>query len=164
MKTIQEEFRYEHPVAEVFALISQGVFQTELISHLGGKEAAVIEETATPSGIRLVTRQRASVELPGFAKKLIPADSTVTQTYDWGETDDEGGRTGTWSAAIKGAPISIGGPIELVPDGTGAVLRYLGQIKASVPLVGGKLESFALDNLRRDLGKTFAFTVSRLEA
>jgi hypothetical protein len=31
-----------------------------------------------------------------------------------------------------------------------------------VPLVGGKLESFALDNLRRDLSRSAQFTADRL--
>jgi len=163
LKAIHEEFQYAHPVEAVFAVISQGAFQLELINHLGGKDATIVEETATSSGIRLVTQQHTSVELPGFAKRFVPANSTVTQTYNWGEADDSGRRTGTWSAAIKAAPVTIGGPIELVPVAGGAVQRYLGQLKASVPLVGGKLEAFALQNLQRDLGKTHQFTVARLE-
>lgn len=164
MKEIHEELTYSRPPGQVFDLISTGAFQVELIAHLGGKDPEVVEETRGEDGsVRLVTRQQAAVELPGFARKLIPANTTVTQTYDWGPPAADGTRRGTWSAQAKGAPISIGGPTELRPDGAGSRHAYLGQIKASVPVVGGRLEGFALDNLRRDLGATGEYTAGRLE-
>ena len=162
MKAISEEFRYSHPVEDVFALVAAGAFQVELLGHLGGKNATVVEETRDGDAVHLVTSQVTPVELPGFAKKLIPANTTVLQTYDWAAADGDGRRAGTWSASIKGAPISIGGPTELVAMDGGTLHRFLGQIKASVPLVGGKLEGFAYDNLRRDLGKGYDFTAQRL--
>lgn len=163
MKAISEEFRYQQPPQSVFALISAGGYQLELIAHLGGKDAELLEEVAEPGGgVKLVTRQSTGVELPGFAKKLIPANTVVTQTYEWEPAADDGSRTGRWSANIKGAPISMGGPTLLRADGTGTVHVFQGEVRASVPLVGGKLESFALDNLRRDLTRASEFTADRL--
>lgn len=162
MKAIDEEFRYESPSAAVFEVISDGGFQVELLGHLGGKDATVVEETRTADSVHLVTSQQTPVELPGFAKKLIPANTTVVQIYDWTGPDAAGAWTGTWSADVKGAPVSIGGTTELRPDGGGSVHRFAGQVKANVPLVGGKLESFALENLKRDLRKGHEFTASRL--
>jgi hypothetical protein len=163
MKDVREVFRYDHSVADVFALVSQGSFQLEIISHLGGKSGEIVEEDTTDAGVRLVTRQQTAIELPGFAKKLIPANTTVTQTYVWSQADGDGNRIGTWAADSKGAPISIGGPTELKADGDGGCTHtYMGQVKASIPLVGGKLESFAMDNLERELAKAHEFTVGRL--
>ena len=165
MKPINEELRYQHAPEAVFALISTGMFQVELIAHLGGKDAELLEETVgTDGGVKVVTRQRTAVELPGFAKKLIPANTIVTQTYEWGPAGQGGTRRGVWSADIKGAPVAMGGPTELVAAGPGSVHSFHGEVKASVPLVGGKLESFALDNLRRDLTRTAEFTAVRLAA
>jgi hypothetical protein len=163
VKEINEVLSYTKSPAEVFELIGSGAFQLELIAHIGGKNPELVEETRADDGsVRLVTKQQNSVELPGFAKKLIPANTTVTQTFDWGPPAADGSRQGKWSAEAKGAPVSIGGPTELVADGTGARHVYGGQIKASVPLVGGKLEGFALDNLRKELARTSQFTATRL--
>ena len=163
MKTIHEELEFDHPAERVFALISTGAFQLEIISHIGGHDRELIEEGSTSGGgVRLVTRQRTGVELPGFAKKLIPANTTVTQTYEWGPAAPDGSRDGSWAAEIKGAPVSLSGPTALRPAGAGCVQVFEGQVKASVPIVGGKLESFALDNLRRDLARTRDFTAGRL--
>jgi len=163
VKAIHEELHYDRAPRELFALISSGAFQLEIISHLGGKEAELLEQTATPEGgVKVVTRQRTGVELPGFAKRLIPASTTVTQTYVWEAPREDGSRQGTWSADIKGAPISMGGPTELRATGSGSVHVFGGEVKASVPVVGGKLESFALDSLRRDLARAAEFTAGRL--
>jgi hypothetical protein len=163
VKEIHEELHYSRPPAEVFALISTGAFQLDLIAHLGGRDAEVVEEANGPDGgLRLVTRQQTAVDLPGFAQKIIPAHTTVTQTYEWGAAAEDGTRRGRWSAEAKGAPVSIGGPTELGREGDGTCHLYLGQVKASVPLVGGRLEGFALENLRKDLARANEFTASRL--
>lgn len=163
VKTIHEEFHYDRAPEELFALISSGPFQLEIVSHLGGKDADLVEQTVAPEGgVKVVTRQRTGVELPGFAKRLIPASTTVTQTYVWEPAREDGSREGIWSADIKGAPVSMGGPTELRATGSGSVHVFSGEVKASVPLLGGKLESFALDSLRRDLTRAAEFTASRL--
>lgn len=163
MKTIHEESHYDHSPQDVFALISTGAFQLEIISHIGGKDGEVIEQTVSPDGgVKVVTRQRTGIELPGFAKRLIPANTTVTQTYEWGPPAEDGSRKGTWTADIKGGPISMGGPTELRAAESGAVHVFEGEVRASVPLVGGKLESFALDNFHRELERTAQFTADRL--
>jgi len=160
---IAETFTYDDGPTELFDLISDGAFQLELITHLGGKDAALLERTTTPQGgVKLVTRQRAGVELPGFAKRLIPANTTVTLTYVWEPAEDDDSRQGTWSTDIKGAPVSIGGQTTISSAGAGSVHAFGGEVKASVPIVGGKLEAFALDNLRRDLALAAKFTAGRL--
>ena len=163
MKTIHEELRFDRPADQVFALIATGAFQLEVIAHIGGHDGELMEEDVTAGGgVRLVTRQRTGVELPGFAKKLIPANTTVVQTYEWGPPAADGTREGTWAAEVKGAPVSMSGPTALRTDGAGCLQLFEGQVKASVPLVGGKLESFALDNLRQDLARTRDFAAARL--
>jgi hypothetical protein len=163
VKDIHEELYYDSSPDEVFDLITDGAFQLELIAHLDGRDPEVVEEVRHPDGaVRLVTRQQTAVELPGFARKLIPANTTVTQTFDWQPPAHDGRRHGTWSAEARGAPVRIGGATELRAQGTGACHLYLGHVKASVPVVGGRLEGFALENLRRDLARTGLFTAAHL--
>lgn len=165
MKEIHEELTYAHPPTEVFDLISTGAFQVGLLAHLGGRDPEVVEELRGDDGsVRIVTRQHTAVELPGFARKLIPANTTVTQTFEWDPPADDGSRTGRWSAEAKGAPVAVGGPTHLERDGGGTRHVYLGRVKASVPVVGGRLETFALDSLRRDLGRTASYTAAQLNS
>jgi hypothetical protein len=164
VKEIHEELSYDRPPEEVFGLISTGAFQLELIAHLGGCDAEVVEETRRPDGsVRVVTRQQSVVELPGFARKLIPANTTVTQTFDWGPPAADGTRHGSWSAEANGAPVRVSGHTELLARDAGTCHVYGGQVEASVPVVGGRLESFAIENLRHDLALTAEFTAHRLD-
>ena len=163
MKEIHQELTYPRSPGEVFDLISTGEFQLALIAHIGGKNPEVVEETRRDDGsVKLVTKQQAGVDLPGFAKKLVPANATVIQTYEWDPPQADGSRKGRWSAEPKGAPISIGGPTELTADGTGSKHVYMGQVKSSIPVVGGRLEGFAMDNLKKELTRTGEFTTTRL--
>lgn len=163
MKTIHEEFQYSSSPEGLFELVSSGAFQLELIAHLGGKDAELVEESADSDGVvKVVTRQRSGVDLPGFAKKLIPASTTVTQTYVWEPAREDRSRIGTWLSDIKGAPVAMGGPTQIRATGSGSVHAFLGEVKASVPLVGGRLESFALDTLHRELARAAEFTAGRL--
>lgn len=163
MKAIHEEFHYDDAPQDVFALISRGAFQLEIIVHLGGKNGELVQETVTPEGgVTVMTRQRTGVELPGFAKKLIPASTTVTHTYIWQPVSEDGSHKGEWLAEIRGAPVSMGGPTELRAAGSGSVHIFNGEVKASVPLMGGKLESFALDTFHRELARAAEFTADRL--
>jgi hypothetical protein len=163
VKEINEVLTYNAPPQAVFDLIATGAFQVELINHIGGRQPEVVEETVGADGsTKVVTRQMTGIELPGFAKKLIPANTTVTTTYDWGPPEADGSRRGTWAAEAKGAPVSIGGPTQLLSDGDGTRHVYGGQVKSSVPVVGGKLEGFARDNFRKELAKTKEFTAARL--
>lgn len=160
---VEEEFRYDHPPSAVFGLVGSGRFQVELLAELGGQDPEVLEESHTPSGgLRVVTRLRTGVEFPGFARKIVPPDTAVTHTYEWGPPLADGTVAGTWSTEIKGAPLLIGGTTAIRPEGDGAVHLYKGQIKASVPVIGGRLEVFALDNLRRDLAHSARFIADRL--
>lgn len=56
----------------------------------------------------------------------------------------------------------MGGPTELRSAGARATHVFEGEVRASVPLVGGRLESFALDNLHRDLALAAEVTAVRL--
>ena len=163
MKAIREELHYPGSPAVVFEVAFTGSFQLELIAELGGLDPEVIEETATDNGgLRLVTAQRTHVELPLFVRRIMPADTTVTQTYEWSPPAGDGSRTGTWSAEIKGAPIRLDGTTELRANDGGTTHVYLGGAKASVPIVGGRLESFAVQNLRQDLTRGAKFISDRL--
>lgn len=90
---------------------------------------------------------------PGWSFQVSPVgsspDTAVTHTYEWGPPRADGAIVGTWSTEIRGASLATGGTSAIRPEGDGAVHLYNGRNKASVPVMGGRLEVLALDNLRR---------------
>lgn len=82
--------------------------------------------------------------IPGFLEKLLPAGGRALQTESWGPSEG-GARRGTWTGHIPGAPATVGGTMSLEPSGTGTRYSIKGEAKVSVPLIGGKAESFVVD-------------------
>jgi Protein of unknown function (DUF2505) len=81
--------------------------------------------------------------LPSFAKKFAGDTTRVIQNEQW--SSPAGGKL--WIDA-PGKPTSMAGTIELVPDGTGTVEVVELEIKAKVPLIGGKLEKLMAEQVR----------------
>jgi hypothetical protein len=86
--------------------------------------------------------------IPGFLEKFLPKGGRATQTEVWGPAKD-GSRSGTWQGEIPGAPAKVGGRMSLTPISTGTRYRIEGEVKVSIPLVGGKAESFVAEMIEK---------------
>lgn len=101
--------------------------------------------TVTDGGaVTLVVSRGLPDGIPGFLEKFLPRGGRANQTEAWGASDD-GARRGTWTGEIPGAPATVGGTMALEPIATGTRYRIQGEAKVSIPLVGGKAESFIVD-------------------
>ena len=147
------DLRTEHPYdadpAAVFAMLTDPEFLRAKLASLGHRDIEVVE--CSPE--RIVTRRTVPLDVPGFLRKVIHAANTVTQIDGWGP-DRDGEREGTWRVDAKGVPVALSGTMRLAAGDRGAVETIAGRAKASVPLVGGKLEKFiaatTLDALARE--------------
>lgn len=82
--------------------------------------------------------------IPGFLEKFLPANGRARQTEVW-SPEVGGARRGTWHADIPGAPAKVSGTMSLEPSASGTTYRVQGEVKVSIPLIGGKAESFIVD-------------------
>lgn len=100
------------------------------------------ERTAGDAGeVELVLLRDVPGDVPGVFRRFIPADGRVTQHESW-TPEGHGAYHVTWSLGFDGAPGSVSGEGDLVPDGEGSTLRLDGVAKVSVPMIGGKAEAF----------------------
>ena len=79
-----------------------------------------------------------------------PANTTVTLTYVWSPPPTTTPAMGHGPLTSRAHPFRLEDRLPFARLDV-ALHSFGGEVRASVPLVGGKLESFALDNLRRDL-------------
>ena len=70
----------------------------------------------------------------------------IAETHVWGP-DADGAREGTFEATFGTVPVTVRGRLRLVADGAGAIATLEGQIKATVPLVGRKIEQLVHDQV-----------------
>jgi hypothetical protein len=79
-------------------------------------------------------------QVPDFVRRFAGQALQIVERTEWDAADGQGVREGTLEVEIAGAPVRLSGRLRLAPDGEGSVSRVEGELKASVPLLGGKIE------------------------
>lgn len=162
---MQLDHHYDADVETVHALISDPEFIERKYVELGGRDVAIDRSETDDGGCEVVSKRTVTVDLPGFAKRVITPSNTAVQTEVWSAADADGVRHCRYHVDVQGAPGKIEGTHTLSPAGDGGSDHHIEiDIKVSVPLIGGKLEKLAADTGRADIGKQFAFTDAELAA
>jgi hypothetical protein len=140
------DFSYDIPgdVETVYAAIT-GEDWSEHKAKAFNDDTRTVSRTVGDGGAVTFVQSRGLPEgIPGFLEKFLPKGGRAQQTEAWGAADGRA-RRGTWQGEIPGAPASVGGTMALEPTATGTRYRIQGEAKVSIPLVGGKAESFVVD-------------------
>jgi hypothetical protein len=150
------EHPYAAPVEVVFAMLCDPQFLDARFLATGAVSHEVIECAERPEGdFAVVTRRTVHTEIPGFARRVLPANNSMTQTEIWrGSSTD---RQGTWRVDADGVPVSTGGLTSVESTAEGSVHHIKGTIKVPVPLIGGRIERFVFENAKVTLDAEHAF-------
>ena len=136
---LRHELAYDAPPAEVRAMLNDPLFWDEVAAATGAlsSTATIGAEGATT---RIVVDQEQRVtRVPSFAKKFVGDSTRAITTQVWR------GDEASYEVEAPGKPTSIKGTATLAENGTGSTLTYDLDVKASVPLVGGKLEKLVVE-------------------
>jgi hypothetical protein len=140
---ITTSFDYAATPQDVFTMLADLAFQaakveaTHPLSHT---------ESVTPKGeqTEIVTSRVISTDgFPDFAKSMIGPKLRVTETIMWSRASADGSRTGTIDIAIGDAPVAMNGTLRMTAGGSGTRIDIDGDLKAKIPLVGGRVEKAA---------------------
>lgn len=127
----------------VYAMLTDPAFQQLKCADAGALDYDV-KVALEGAGSRVATRRDLPTHgLPDFAKSLVGSTLVVTETYRWGAADGQGSRDGELTVEVAGAPIAMRAAVSLVPSATGSRLTVEGDLKASIPFLGGKIEKAA---------------------
>jgi hypothetical protein len=142
----------------VFAHLCDGDAIRDRNESAGDDAVDVQENQADGDGWVIRTRRAVTVDLPGFAAKVLKPTNTMLQVDRWSGPDAEGARAGTFAIEIDGAPVEVSGTIRLEPDGDGCRQTVAGELKVKVPLIGGKIAKWAQGDSQERLDQEFAHT------
>ncbi|MDN5789937.1 MAG: DUF2505 domain-containing protein [Micrococcales bacterium] len=140
---ITETVDYRATPDVVFDMFTDVAFQERKCLDAGAlrHDAAV---TRVADGARIVTRRDLPTDsLPDFAKSLVGTSLSVTETYEWGAAAPDGSRSGELTVEVGGAPLALRAKVGLTPNATGTSLRIDGDLKASIPFLGARVEKSA---------------------
>jgi hypothetical protein len=141
---VSAEIRYDADPARVFEMLSDPAFQEAKCVASGALEHAVEVSLAEDGGATVLCRRKMPTEhVPDFVRSFIGATLTLVETQTWRPAGHDGSRTGAIAVQIEGAPVRFAGSLALVADGGGTLEPIEGELKASVPLLGGQIERAA---------------------
>lgn len=147
MKSFSHEMRYDGATTEqVYAMLANPDFREKVCEYQRYPRRTV---TITPNGAGMSVRVdqfRPATEVPSFARKLVGDELNIIQAESWSSPTN-----GTLQVSIPGKPGEMKGTITLVGDADGTTETVAVNVKASIPLIGGKIESFIVDILVRAL-------------
>ena len=136
-----------------FALLSDPAYITEVATRTGGTDVDVSVTPDGQGGVTIVSARTLPAELPSYAKALVGDTVRLTETRTLGPVTAEGTREGRLDVEFGGAPATVRGTMRLSCTGATSDLDVDLQVKASVPLVGGKIEKVVVEQIQRALGK-----------
>jgi hypothetical protein len=137
---LEAQLRFPAGCDQVMAVTVDPAFQDEKCRATGALSHSVEISPRGDHTIISTTRRMPTDELPDFVKSMVTDGITVTEVDDWGPATADGSRDGTVDVRFAGAPIAMKGTLTLRPDGTGAVTTVRAELKAGIPLIGGRIE------------------------
>ena len=153
--------KFDADVETVFALMTDAEFLVRKYADQGATDIQV-DSDHREGGPTIVSRRKVTIDLPGFAKKVMQPTNTVVQTDEWAPGTADGKRVCNYRVEVQGVPSRIDGTVTLSPEGSGTRQDVVAEVKVSIPLLGGKLEKFAVDNGVRSLEQEAVFTAKEL--
>ncbi len=100
--------------------------------------------TRTSDGATVITHREMSTQgFPDYARSMVGQSIEIVETIIYGPAEADGSRIGDLQIALGSAPIGLKGDIRIVPVEGGTEVIVEGNLKCSLPFVGGKIESAA---------------------
>jgi carbon monoxide dehydrogenase subunit G len=131
---LRHELRYDASADEVLAMLTDPAYWDRVaVATDALSSTTTVELVGADTRVSTDQDQRV-VGVPSFAKKFVGDSARAVKQQTWS------GHASTFEVQTPGKPTSIAGEARLEPNGSGTVLVYDLEVRASVPLIGGKLE------------------------
>ena len=140
----RETLKIDHPIEAVKRAYGKREFFLKRYAELGYSNIQVRDDGGDGErDYRIAFRAVQKVDLPAFAAKILGETQQLEQEERW----NLAAGTGRIVTRPK-APVSIHADVRMVDAGGATRLEMDWEVKAKVPLVGGKIESLAAEEIR----------------
>lgn len=120
-------------------------YNVELYRHLRTKERKVLEQKEEGGVLRRTAKVTPERDIPSLFKSFV-SDMSYTERDVFERAKSE------MKVAIEPGMmrdrLQMGGLFSVRPAGAGCRRTFEGDVKISVPLIGGKMEKFMIDEIR----------------
>lgn len=136
---LRRELTYPAPAEQVRAMLTDPAFWDRVAAATGALASAASVTTEGEVTTVAVDQEQAVQGVPSFAKKFVGDSTRAITTARWR------GDSAEYQVDAPGKPTSITGTAALTSAGGQTTLVYDLDIRASVPLIGGKLEKLVAE-------------------
>ncbi|MBK8470101.1 MAG: DUF2505 domain-containing protein [Candidatus Phosphoribacter sp.] len=166
---ITETLVYPAPADVVFAMMTDEQFHAEvcLATHAMSHTVSVTFTAGGPeAGATVVThRLMPTGGFPEFVRSMVGQSIDIAQTIVYGPPSADRGRVGQASISIGSAPIGFRGTITIMAvDEDDTEVLVEGDLKATLPFVGGKIESAAAPSVITGITREYGVGLKWLQA
>ena len=154
---------YDAPVDAVLALFVDPDVVRSRYEAAGDRDIEIQGCGPEEDGYVIRTSRTVDVDMPSFVSKVLKPTNTMVQVDRWGPADAHGGHDGDFSIEVKGAPVRIDGTMRIEPTaGGGCRHRVQGKLQVKIPLIGGRIASWAEGPSQQRLDAEYDFHRARL--
>ena len=141
--------RIDAHLETVFASYGDEAFWHDRLAAIGTPDDSLDEFVTTGDSTTVtVTQHIPDEDIPDVARKVLPGRLIIVRTTTYADFDGERFSSSARAEAAGGLGVIDGGS-EAVSQGGVVVESATGQVKVSVPLLGGKLEKLVVSHLTR---------------
>jgi hypothetical protein len=160
--TVRARHEYRHPVGKVWAAFSDPEFYQAKFEGIGHRNVEVVSTESDAEGFSIEVSREVPLDVPGLLRGLLGEWNLLLQNEHWTEAG-KGVYTNELEIEARGVPAAMTGTMRLSASGKGCVNEVAITIRASVPLIGGKLEQFVSKDTEATLAAEYAFIQDHLD-
>ena len=145
---------------QIMAMLSDSGYADAKYKDLGDVAFTVVQHEPSDNGLNVTVDREVASNMPDMAKKVLGETTKMKQTEVWRKDGD----TYVGNMTIEASPVTItvNNTIKAAGDGSDWSADF--DIKAGVPLVGGKIEKMVMEETKGSLTKEKAFNDSWLSS
>ncbi len=140
------DLTYEASLTEVGEMLMDPAFREQVCDAQLALRRTVTVGADGPGMKVVVDMVQAAQGIPGFAQRFVGDEIQLVQTERWSDIENA-----TVEVVIPGKPGQMTGTMTLRESGGTVTETVAMEIRVSIPLVGGKVESLIADLLRKAL-------------
>ena len=152
-RRIEHHTTSPHSAEKVFGALVDETYLRDRLASIGGNDAELVTFSSANGTTSYQLKQGVPAEhLPSIAKSLLGGDLVIQRVENWAAG------AGTVEVTINGVPGRLDGAFTITDNGAGSKTTLVGEVKVSIPLMGGKLEKLIAEQVVVLLNKESEFT------
>lgn len=155
-KTLKQIDKYDATPDQLMTMLRDPAYVAAKYAALGDVKTTVVKHESTADGMELEVDRIIPSDMPDFAKKILGDTNHVIQKESWRAAGD--GYAADLVIESPGKPVGIKGKMAIKATGD-ATAQWDDDfdVKASIPLIGGKLEGTVVSSTKASLAKEYEF-------